>query len=316
MSRQLSSLLLLTLWLGACTSSPATTQAVLEAATPVPAESTPAESTPAENSDPAPAAREAVLSEFEHQVTVKTSLDGEFIPAEKGFVLQQGGVLQTGETGRARLDLNPEGTIVRVAPNTAFTLPELTQTDGEPKTSIELFFGKVFVLLNGGSLNVETPSGVASVRGSLLSVSYNPATKRVQAACLEGHCGIVNEDGEVVDLVEGESAYVDENGDIFELDGIDQDEIQEWLEEAPELDEFLSELPDPQEYPEFEEFNEYDFEPSAYFDENPGEGDGFYFEEENMPDTTDPNATEDPTDADPNAPEDTPPDDGSNDSGG
>lgn len=301
----LSALLLLTLWLGACTASSANTPSLATD----PAVNAPAESTPAGSNDQASAEREAVVSEVENQVVVKTTADGEFVPAEKGIVLPQGGVLQTGEAGRARLDLNPEGTIIRVAPNSSFTFPKITTVDDAPKTNIELFFGKIFILLNGGSVDVETPSGVASVRGSLLSVSFNPAAQRIQATCLEGHCGLVNEQGEGVDLVEGESAYIDEDGSINELDGIDQDEIQAWLDEVPELNEFLSELPDPQEYPEFQEFNEYDFEPSAYFEEHPGEDNGFYF--------FDASATEDsgtaPSEPDATSP---PSDDGSSDSSG
>ena len=316
MKRLTSALLLLTLWLGACTSNPSA--AVTESA-PDAAPTAPAESAPGESSNQASAEREAVLSDFENEVAVKSTSEGEFIPAEKGFVLTQGGSLQTGENGRARLDLKPENTIVRVAPNSSFTLSAITETEGEPKTSIELFFGKVFVLLNGGSLDVETPSGVASVRGSLLSVSYNPSNGRVQAACLEGHCELVNENGEVVDLVEGESAYVDENGEVHELDGIDQDEVQEWLDEAPELGEFLEELPDLESYPQIDEFQEYEFDPSTY--EN---GEEIYFFDESGSSTAEPGATNVPGDgtgaeepdptSDPNQsePEATPPpDDGS-----
>ncbi|MFN8433859.1 MAG: FecR family protein [Anaerolineales bacterium] len=310
MKSTLSALLLLTLWLSACTSSPANTPSIAND----PTVNVPVETTPAESNNQASAEREAVVSEVENQVAVKTTADGEFIPAEAGVVLPQGGMLQTGEAGRARLDLNPEGTIVRVAPNSSFTLPQIAVVDGAPKTSIELFFGKIFILLNGGSVDVETPSGVASVRGSLLSVSFNPATQRIQATCLEGHCGLVNESGEDVDLVEGESAYIDEDGVLNELAGIDQDEIQAWLDEAPELNDFLSELPDPQDYPELQEFDTYDFDPAAYFEENPSEADGFYSFDES---TTDPSATE-ASGGDSNEPDATAPpsDDGSGDSSG
>lgn len=278
MTKKLSALLLLTFLLGACASSP----------TAAPAESTQpggeviateaVESAPTENSDPASAGREAILSEFENEVAVRATADGEFIPAVIDFALQQGGSLQTGETGRARLDLMPEGTIIRVAPNSAFTLPTITEEDGAPKTSIELFFGKIFVLLNGGSLDVQTPSGVASVRGSLLSVSYDPETGRVQAACLEGHCALENEDGEEIELEEGESGLVDENGELLEFDGIDQEEVQDWLEEAPELDEFLEELPNLEDYEQIEEFEQYEFDPALYYEQNPtDDGSGYYW---------------------------------------
>ena len=280
MKRIVSTLLLLSIGLGACASEPSAPQSdSTESAAP-------AESTLTENSDPVAAAREAVVSEFENEVVVRAASEGEFVPAESGFVIQTGGALQTGADGRARLDLKPEGTIVRVAPNSAFTLPQITEVDGEPKTTLSLFFGKIFVLLNGGSLDVETPSGVASVRGSLLSVSIDPSTNRLQAVCLEGHCALENENGDTQELEEGQSAYVDENGELFELEGIDQDEIQNWLDEAPELGEFLEELPDPEDFPEIEEFEDFNFDPEAFFEEPANGEDGIFpLDEDTQPDT-------------------------------
>ena len=282
MNKITSALLLLAFGLGACTSgaTPAVTGSTESAAQ---TESTSAEANPAENSDPASAAREAVVSEFENNVVVRAASDGEFIPATAGFILKQGGALQTSADGRARLDLNPEGTVVRVAPNSAFTLADLTETNGEPKSSISLFFGKIFVMLNGGSLDVETPSGVASVRGSLLSVSFNPESKRVQAVCLEGVCSLNNESGESVELEEGESAFVGEDGSLNELDAIDQDEILDWLEEATELNQFMEELPNPEDYFELEGFEEFEFDPSAYYDEQSSETEGGFWNLEQDP---------------------------------
>jgi hypothetical protein len=273
MRRMTSAFLLLTLWLGACTSNPASTPS--DSTEPAKTEAA-GESTPTEISTQVLAQREAVIAEIENEVTVRIEADGEFIPAEAGAIIQQGGALQTGADGRARLDLKPEGTIVRVAPNSVFNLSEVANAEGKPQTTLSLIFGKIFVLLNGGSLDVQTPSGVASVRGSLLSVSYDPTTGKVQAVCLEGHCAIENESGDEADIPEGDSALVDENGDIVEFDGIDQGEIQAWLNENPELGEFLDELPNPESYPELEGFELFDFDPSQYFEENSDGGIEFF----------------------------------------
>lgn len=283
MNKVTSALLLFALGLGACASSP-TPAAAVSTESAAQSDSAPAETNAAGNSDPAPAAREAVVSEFENEVMVRATSDGEFILATAGVILQQGGALQTSADGRARLDLKPEGTVVRVAPNSAFTLAELTETNGEPKSAISLFFGKIFVMLNGGSLDVQTPSGVASVRGSLLSVSFNPETGRAQAVCLEGVCSLNNEGGESVELEEGESAFVDEDGSLNELDAIDHDEILDWLEEAPELDQFMEEIPNPEEYFELEEFEEFEFDPSLFYDEQTTEDQtGFWVLDEENP---------------------------------
>ena len=193
MNKLTSTLLLLTLILSACASNPTaapaeSTEAPAGDVTTAPAETAPAEAAVTENSEQAPAAREAVVAEIENDAIFRAESEGDFVPAEAGSTIKPGGALQTSENGRVRLDLNPEGTIVRIAPNSAFTLPELVEVDGEPKSTINLFFGKIFVLLNGGSLDVQTPSGVASVRGSVMSVSFDPETGLIQGACLEGQC--------------------------------------------------------------------------------------------------------------------------------
>ncbi|NWF63674.1 MAG: FecR domain-containing protein [Chloroflexi bacterium] len=284
MKQTTAALLLLTFVLGACASSPASTAADSSEPAPVPAEST-----PSENSEQPTAGREAIIFETEGEVVARATADSEFILAQAGSVIQAGGVIQTGADGRARLDLMPEKTIVRVAPNSAFRLGEISKVAGEPKTTLQLFFGKVFVLLNGGSVDVETPSGVASVRGSLLSVSFDPQTRQVQAVCLEGHCDLKNKNGEIVALEEGESAYSIETGEVFKLNDIDQSEIETWLAETPELGEFLDELPDPEAYPDLPEFDEFDFDPSTFFEiPSPNEGGIFPLDEEQFPPIQDP----------------------------
>lgn len=279
-----SALLLLSLWLVACAPSPAPAEnASTDSQATASEPAAQAESAPTETSDPAAVQREAVLSEFEGEVSIRESAEGEFLPAETGFILKLGGALQTGAEGRARLDLMPEQTIVRVSPNSAFTLTEMDDDASQPKTTLELFFGKVFVLLKGGSLDVQTTSGVASVRGSVLSVSFDPSTGRIQAVCLEGECALENEEGEEIDIPEGDTGYIDENGELVGIDGIDADDIQDWLDEAPELNEFFEELPNPQDYPNLPEVENYEFDPLLFFDPSGSNDDGsiFNFDENN-----------------------------------
>lgn len=234
MKKIISSLLLLTLFLLACSPTDAT---------PEPVE---VEVTAAGNSDPVETSREAILSEIENEVVVESS------PASVGMVISVGQTVQTSENSRAKLTLLPEGTIVRIAPNSSFTLSQIDQQNGEPKTTLELFFGKVFVLLKGGSLDVQTPSGIASVRGSLLSVQYNPQTNKVRASCLEGFCSLENEAGEEIKFTENQSVFIDADGHLSQIGEIDQDEIEEWVEFS-ELEEFMEELPNPEDYFDFED---------------------------------------------------------------
>jgi len=196
------------------------------------------------------AAREAILSEIENSVSARTTSSSEMIAATDGMSISTGGGVETGEAGKVKLEFKPDGTVVRVGPNSSFTIPVLNEENGEPKTKLELAFGKVFVLLKGGSLDVETPSGVASVRGSLLSVEYDAEKGRVEATCLEGHCALEDEDGDEVELTEGESSYIEGEEDPSEPEMIDREDIEDWLEENPDLSEYLNQLPDPEDYPE------------------------------------------------------------------
>lgn len=266
MKKITTALLLLTFLLGACSTSPA------PAGTDSPQD--PAPTTPSANSGQAEAGREAIVSEIENSVSARSTSSEEFAPAAIGMKISAGGGLQTGSDGRTRIDLAPEGSIIRVGPNSSFTLPEITEAGGQPKTTLELFFGKVYVLLNGGSLDVKTPSGVASVRGSLLSVEFNPETKRVRASCLEGYCTLEDEDGEALELTEGQSAYIDEEGSLSEIGEIDQDEIVNWIEDNPDLLDFLDELPNPEDYPDLQDGFDGETEGEDNSTDNGSGGDG------------------------------------------
>ncbi len=282
MNRLIPALLLLTLVLGACSggNSPAQTDSPQSpASTDAPATDAAGQAMPP-STEQAAGTREAVLSNVENDVKARASAADDLKPAENGMSILTGGGIETGEDGRVRLDLKPEGTIVRVGPNSSFTIPTLSEENGEPKTNIQLLFGKIFIMLKGGSVDVETPSGVASVRGSLLSVEYDPDDQRIVANCLEGHCSIEDEDGNEIDIPEGNTSFVNEGEPPATPFLMDQDEVQDWLDENPELNEFLSEIPDPEDYPDL---------PDDYLDTD------FNFEEATPP--PDGTVTDAPTDA-------------------
>ncbi|MDK1027872.1 MAG: FecR domain-containing protein [Anaerolineae bacterium] len=143
------------------------------------------------------------------------------------------------------MSLRPEGTIIRVGPNTIFTMQSLITQDNEPLTRIKLDFGKIWILLNGGSLEVETPSGVASVKGSLLGVSYDPDKEHMEAHCLEGYCTLGNNFGKV-EFTDGQESEI--KGDIgpSNIEAMVETEIQEWVNENPDAWRYFDgeEIPD------------------------------------------------------------------------
>jgi len=86
--------------------------------------------------------------------------------------LQLNGSIQTGDDGRARLDLT-SGTIIRVAPASLFTFTSNQPSNGSLSTQINLNLGGLFIILSGGNANVIRPRG-SLVRGSYLSVYVGP----------------------------------------------------------------------------------------------------------------------------------------------
>jgi hypothetical protein len=178
----------------------------------------------------------------ENTVEARPSPTDEYAPARVGLTLFTGGAARTGDDGRARLDLVPDATILRLAPNTIFTLSDLEEREDGPLTILKLFIGKIYILLSGGELQVETPSGLASVRGSMMGVSYDPKTGAMTATCLEGHCSLQNSEG-IVELIAGQAADIRDGILSREPRDITDGELLDWFEFTPELDELRDRLP-------------------------------------------------------------------------
>ncbi len=247
MKKSFTLIVLFSLLVSACSTNqpqPTPASAVTELPTDAITSPIPSEIPTTVNTPEAP--RQAVISELENDVQVRLSNDAEFSSAKAGMTLPVGASLQTGDNSRASLTLLPEGTIVRVAPNSTFTISIIESVDGSPKTKLQLTLGKIWILLAGGDLDVETELGVASVRGSLLSVDYDPDTKTVRVTCLEGHCKLHNsKDDEEKDLTNGEATGIDEDGNTIITETMSLDEFQEWLDENPDaLEYFDGETPE------------------------------------------------------------------------
>ena len=107
---------------------------------------------------------------------------------------------------------------------------------------IRYIFQRIFVDVNGGQLDVQTPSGVASVRGSMLGVSFDPQTNHMTATCLEGHCSLSTPNG-TIDLTSGQAADI-LNGILSSAPRIMTDqELINWLNNAPEAGSLANQFP-------------------------------------------------------------------------
>ncbi len=147
----------------------------------------------------------AALSELQGTVLAKQAGGADFTRVAGGFILEQNGQIKTGDDGRVRLDLST-GTIFRLAPSSLFTLVSNTPTSNGLSSQLKLEAGKLWVILNGGSVDVDTPSGVASVRGSYLMVEILP-DGAIKLTCLEGQCHLHNDSGDYP-LSTGQDAIV------------------------------------------------------------------------------------------------------------
>lgn len=186
----------------------------------------------------------AALSELSGTVELKQAGQADFSPANPEATLEANGQVQTGDDGRVRLDLS-SGTIIRVSPSSFFTLTSNEETDGGLITKIKLEVGKIFIILNGGRADVETPSGVASVRGSYMKVEVDPITKDIYITCLEGNCSASNPAG-TVNFTNGQQVILfafDETTGTWTAPGVlpmTQEQFEEWLNENPEAQELFN----------------------------------------------------------------------------
>lgn len=181
--------------------------------------------------DDQPIAPSAVLGEFSGSVTVGHANE-EFSDAEENQGLYLGSQVQTGENGRARIDF-PDETIVRIGPSSLFTLEETEQLEEGTLKRLFLSFGEIWIVLTGGELEVDTPSGVASVRGSYLSVWQDPETGELYMTCLEGICAYEYGEEEVI-IGNLQTIQIVGFGEPPQTGTMSEEEVLAWLAANPE----------------------------------------------------------------------------------
>lgn len=179
----------------------------------------------------------AHIPELQGGVQAKRPADVDFLAAFVGMTLQSLSQVRTLDDGRARLDLST-GTIIRITPNSLFTLTVQNPDPVDLLVRLKLTVGQLFIILKGGSVEVETPSGVASVRGSFMSVVIDPKTGDALVQCLEGSCQLKTRAGSF-DLSTGRKARLQFSPEgaaplapVFDV--LTESDIQNWLLNSPE----------------------------------------------------------------------------------
>ena len=133
--------------------------------------------------------RTATLQEVNGTVEVKSGVNGPWTAAKVGDRLTVGSQLRTAASSRALIHLT-EGSRIRVEPSTTFAVQILNPYLDSLLTSLQLQQGKVWVLLNGGALDVETPVGIASARAAYLSADFDAQQRTLVVTCLQGTCSL------------------------------------------------------------------------------------------------------------------------------
>jgi LysM repeat protein len=182
----------------------------------------------------------ALLSEIKGTVQVLKHEEGIFKDASDGQQIVEQDQVLTHEDGRVRLDLST-GTIIRLGPFSNFVLEGTEQSTNPPFTRIKLIIGELWIILEGGSIEVDTPDGIAAVRGSYMNVRVNGNAGGTRITCLEGICEVRNNAG-AVELIAGQSAtlFDEETPPIQSLMG--DEDVQRWLEINPEASRVIPQL--------------------------------------------------------------------------
>ena len=134
------------------------------------------------------AQRTATITQIKGKVETRTSANGTWKPASLNQVLDEGTQIRTAADASAVISLT-EGTHIYLGANTQFTLTLLNKFLDSLLTTLDLQQGQVWVLLNGGALDVQTPAGIASARNAYMSVELQPQSHTLNVTCLQGVCG-------------------------------------------------------------------------------------------------------------------------------
>lgn len=185
-----------------------------------------------------PISRTAILSELLNQVEARQDAQVDWQTATDGQQIGVGGAAKTSNESRVRIDTS-EGTIVRVAPNSEFELTVFSPQVTNPVTRLKLAVGKLWALVLGiqepGAFEIETPTGSATVRGSLMSVEQDSASGRMLITCLEGQCRLSNPAEVSVDLAAGQQSEIPApDQDPQPARPMDQTQLEDWLLNFPE----------------------------------------------------------------------------------
>ncbi|MBL8045845.1 MAG: FecR domain-containing protein [Anaerolineales bacterium] len=193
---------------------------------------------PATPATPTAQPRTAQLSELNNSVNARDTNAQEWGTASEGRVINVSGGVRTGDDARARLDTS-EGSIIRIAANTEFELLEFPPELSSPITKLRLEAGKIWIIvaeaLGDSDIEIETPNGVATVRGSLMSVEQIQNNGTMQITCLEGACRLRGTSGQFITVPPGQQSDIPAPGqNPTPPQPMTPVQLQDWASNVPE----------------------------------------------------------------------------------
>ncbi len=148
----------------------------------------------------------ATIGDIENDVEAHGVENALWEAAFNGQSIGEGGEVRTLAEASARLDFT-DGSLLRLAPN---SLIEITRYE-EDRLSMDLTDGSLWLnvadVLVIGNIQVETPVGVAAVRGSVMGVIFDAVRQYMSLVCLHGACSLFNALGQV-DLIFGQQSDI------------------------------------------------------------------------------------------------------------
>ena len=147
---------------------------------------------------------------FKGNVQIKSTPNDFFNQVFRYQSINNGDVIKTDSRGYAEV-LMPDGTLIRVSPNSEFSIKK-----EKKKRSIFLNGGRLWSsikkLIAKEEMQFETPSLVASIRGTVIQMDKN------YVGCEEGEVDVKNRNGESIRIKANEEVTLSRNGDFRKRD--------------------------------------------------------------------------------------------------
>ena len=152
--------------------------------------------------------------------TVKLKRDGKTDALKFGVALNDGDVVLTGKDGFVTLVFTDDKTLIKLTANTEVTIQGKRDGEGNIAKRISLEIGNLFAktIQLKGTLEVATPTSVASVKGTEFWVVFDEAGNSY-VITLDGWVELMSKiDGRIVEVRKSQRGEVDADGNIFVVD--------------------------------------------------------------------------------------------------